>query len=641
MKNNMIKNVVTFLIVAILMGGLIGGIYALTAPTIKRNRDAKITAIAKNEYADGHTFYRANEIPADHKKPDAETLSAAELKELEDYLFVFDADKNYLGLIALGEGSNSHGDIELSVAINKGHLIQSINEVSFTQTPGYGDRALKKFKEDYVNVDLSFRAVKESGATNSSNTLNDIINKIVKKYQKNKEALEKILVFGEIIIDPLEKLYGKIAEEAYADGHSFYSVSDIPADHKKPNAETLSAAELKALENYLFAFDADKNYLGLITLGDGTNPFGNIELSVAINNGHLIQSINEITFNQTTGIGSNALDKFKNEYNNVDLSFRAANVAGATVSSKTLNEIIDTIANEYEQNKETLEKILVFKEIVIDPVEQIFGTVTETLDPDFTADEVVLVRNNLKGSKLSGYTYISEKSHSFDNAGGNVKVKLYLDLNGVIKHYVFEAYEHTAGFFKNKVEAYLDSFKETNIKDVETTIAANKALTTGVTETTANVIDVILKAVKESHKTTDPIYKVFGNYTKEVDETFTATEIVTSKHTITGDVKSGVSYVGIKDYSFDTGYSDVSGAIELELYVDSEGTIVHYEYLKYEHSTSYKRKIDQYLNKFIGTKANEITTTIAENKSTYAGSTETGKNVIDVILLAIETEANK
>lgn len=431
----------------------------------------------------------------------------------------------------------------------------------------------------------------------------------------------------------------KVAQELYVDGDKFYRVEDIPSDYKKPDAGSLSSEELTKLSDYLFVFDKDKNYLGLIVIssGKGFSSEG-ITIAVAINKGDLIQSIKEVEFTETPGIGDKALTEFKSKYSNSALDYRPDVVAGSTVTSNALNQIIDQVTSDYSANKPALEKIVLFEEIVIDPLTNIFGEIQESTDSAFVPTEVLLERKVITGTKLSGVAYVAIKTYAFDNASGEVKVKVYLDKDGVIKHYLFETYEHSGGNFQSKVEAYLNAFINTNIKDVEATIAENAALKAGVTETTTNVIDPILMALKDAE---DPLFAIFGKYTKVKNDAYTPREVVIEHYNYTGEKATGYSFVANKAHKFDTGYSEVDGNIKLEIIV-SDDKIVKYEVLEYNHTAgNYKNSVLAYLDKFIGTSVVNISETISLNKGLYAGSTESGQNTVDVILLAIEVEASK
>lgn len=425
----------------------------------------------------------------------------------------------------------------------------------------------------------------------------------------------------------------EIAKELYVDGDKFYGVEDIPEDYKKANGGTLTSEEIEQLGDYIFVYDKDKNYLGLVVnaSGKGYSSDGFI-FGIGINKGDLIQGIKEIEFTETTGYGDVALRAYKAVLTNAQIDYRLTDFAGATSTGRGVNNMLDEVIAKYLANREALEKIVKFEAIVLDPIETIFGDVEEKEDSNFTANEVVLDRKVLEGSKASGYVYTAEEK----SGDVTIKIKLYTDNDNLIRHYDLVDYEN------EDVTAYLDAFIDTDLTKVDETITANESLKAAIEEIVDNIIDPILVALQKSHKSTHPVYPIFGEFDKVLDTEFTATEIILEKYNITGTTINGISYVAEKNHEFTHAYGEAGGPVKLELYIDEAGVIKHYEYLEYKqtHGT-YKPKIDEYLNKFIGTNASDINATMAANKNIYSGATETGKYVIDVILDAIEKEVNK
>ena len=282
-----------------------------------------------------------------------------------------------------------------------------------------------------------------------------------------------------------------------------------------------------------------------------------------------------------------------------------------------------------------------------DPFNKIFGEgYTKEKDTTFESNDILSEKYIINGSEKSGVSYIGFINHKFEidekEHETSVKLEVFVDYDDKVFYYEYLSMGFKLTEHKEKLDNYLKKFIGSDAKEISTTIENNKHLYAGSTETGENVIDKILIAVEKVAKIPDPLIEVFGRgYKRTADDSFTPGETVSKKFTITSDTKPGVSYVGYKAYTFDSGHGDVKGGVELELFIGEDGNITHYRYLKYEHSPEFRGKIDEYLNKFIGTKASQISTTIAENKSTYAGSTKTGENVIDVILVAIEAEVNK
>ncbi|MGI6787343.1 MAG: FMN-binding protein [Acholeplasmataceae bacterium] len=425
----------------------------------------------------------------------------------------------------------------------------------------------------------------------------------------------------------------QIAEKAYPNGKEFFRAGDIPNDYKKSGAVALTAEEEEQLADYLFIFSESKEYLGVLAIGKGNGFGGEIELAIAINRGGLIESVSAISHLETTGYGDKAIADYEIKYKNAELDYEAEVFAGATITSKALNAIIAEVVANYKTNKPVIEKIVELKAIVVDPVTRIFGTITETLDPEFVADAIVLARNNLEGTRLSGYSY--------EAVSGGTKLKLYLDQAGVIKHHQVLEFGGTDEVLE-KVDTYLAAFADTSIVDVAATIAANTELTAGIGEALVTAINEMLTKVRASHRQTDPLFKLLGDYSRDKDETFTATAVLVESYEYNVDgVKKGFSIVGDKSRRFEAYGSEIDGNVKLELIMDLEFKIIGYKFLEYNHSIDYQYSIIEYLDKFIGTNAKDISVTISENRNLYAGSSETGRYIIDVILVAIEAEVNK
>lgn len=161
---------------------------------------------------------------------------------------------------------------------------------------------------------------------------------------------------------------------------------------------------------------------------------------------------------------------------------------------------------------------------------------------------------------------------------------------------------------------------------------------------------VVVLAMQTTKKEPDPtpiendpvITELYGEYELTVDETFTAGEVIISKNKITGATKEGVSFIGVKNHTFDTGYNEVSGNIKIEFFLDNEGTILGYRFVEYGHSDgTWKPKVTEYLDAFINTKVANLEDTMATNKALYSGASESGEKTVDAILLALGIEVNK
>jgi len=417
------------------------------------------------------------------------------------------------------------------------------------------------------------------------------------------------------------------AKENFEGSDVFFVATDELASEVlgEDKVEALSKEEIKELEGILFVYKGDE-FQGITVVVSGSNGHGEVTLGVAINQDDLIAGLTIIKYDQTPGIGDGPRDKYLQEFKNKDFKYEVENVAGATNSSKLLGELVVEATTKYTEIKPILEKL-----VELDPIKEIFGTYTTEEDASFTPTEIISKKEIIKGTS-NGVAYTGSKSYTFDEADGAIEMKVYVKDDGTIIYYEFLKYEHSKGAFQRRVIEFLDTFIGTKTDDITQTIADNKGLYANSSETVDNIIVPILLEIQEANK--GPLAIAFGNYTIEEDATFTSTEIISKKELIEGD-SNGFAYTGSKSYTFPV----AKGEIELKFYMKDDGTIVYYEFLKYEHSKgAFQKRIIEFLDTFIGTKAENITQTIADNKGLYSRSTETAENIIVPILLAIETE---
>lgn len=100
-----------------------------------------------------------------------------------------------------------------------------------------------------------------------------------------------------------------------------------------------------------------------------------------------------------------------------------------------------------------------------------------------------------------GFVLVGEKRHSFDTGAsvvdGFIGFKLAIDAEGVIKAYSFTKYDHSSGSWRDKVEAYLNSFVGTKIDDIEQTHVTNGSLIAGASQSGLQTVYPILQVLKE------------------------------------------------------------------------------------------------------------------------------------------------
>ena len=257
-----------------------------------------------------------------------------------------------------------------------------------------------------------------------------------------------------------------------------------------------------------------------------------------------------------------------------------------------------------------------------------------------TDDEKDLVKETVfafENDQFVGVIYGAEGTNQY----GEIKILIAITPENKIKQVSVIENTNTPGFGDKAAEFIVNGLVNQDY---------NKApdAYSGATHS-SNLLIKLSKEVAESHtkhlelfntllglEVTDPIKDIYGEYNKELDASFTKTTLVLSKHIITGENKSGFSYIGEESHEFDTVYNKVSGKVTLELFLDEEGQILAYDFLAYEHSAgAFKERIISYLDSFIGTNVTDIEQTHADNMNKYANSSETGDNVIYPILKAI------
>lgn len=142
-------------------------------------------------------------------------------------------------------------------------------------------------------------------------------------------------------------------------------------------------------------------------------------------------------------------------------------------------------------------EVTIKQEPADDPVIiELYGDYSRTADSNFQAGEVLTKKHNITGSLKSGTSYVGFKEHDFDTGGGTVEIEFFLDSEGTIIGYRFIRYGHSRGGWRTSIENYLNAFINTKATDISTTMAANKDLYAGATETGEHTVDVILLALE-------------------------------------------------------------------------------------------------------------------------------------------------
>ena len=464
MTKQMIKNIIILLIVTILMGGLIGGTYALTAPIIKENEKRVLINSAKENFEGSDVFFvitdeLASEVLGEEK---VEALTKEELKELEGILFAYKGDE-FQGLIVVVSGSNGHGEVTLGVAINQDDLIAGLTTIKYDQTPGIGDGARDKYLQEFKNKDLEHKVEDVAGATNSSKLLAELVEKATAKYTEVKPILEKV-----VELDPLKEFFGQ------------YTIEE---DSTFTPTEIISKKELIKGTSNGVAYTGSKSYS--FDEADGA-----IEMKVYVKDDGTIVYYEFLKYEHSKGGFQRRVIEFLDTF----------------IGTKT-DDITQTIADNkglYAKSSETADNIIVpilleIQEANKGPLATAFGTYTIEEDATFTPTEIISKKELIKGDS-NGFAYTGSKSYTFDEADGAIELKFYMKDDGTIVHYEVLKYEHSKGGFQKRIIEFLDTFIGTNAADITQTIADNKSIYAKSTETADNIIVPILLAIETEVK---------------------------------------------------------------------------------------------------------------------------------------------
>lgn len=616
MTKQMIRNIIVLGLVTLLMGGLIAATFAITDPIIKRNQNRALENVAKEFFPESNVFFKIDGAESAGKFVEEvfEELTKEDKDSLKPFLFVYHDDE-YLGLVITEEKSNAHGSITLAVAINPNGLVLGIKAIDYSQTPGIGEAALEKYEAEFKNVGLSHAVDAVGGATNSSNTLADIMSNVASIFNNNVEIITA-LTGVEPEVNPLEEIFGEFTKTLDA---SF-----------TPTAVILERYIITGDKASGFSYVGSKEYS--FTHQGGQLVEGETKLEIFVDESNEVVHYEFLIYEHSPGGFKerivNYLDKL--------IGYNLEDIEQFIVDNK------DLYANSSETGENVIDVILLAILETFDPLAQIFGDYTKVKDNSFVAVGTINERYVVEGTKANGSSFIGSGEHSFTHeagglVSGEVKLEIYLDEEGNVLAYEVLKYDHSAGGFKNRVIAYLDKLVGENILDVEAFITNNKDLVTGSTETAANIVDHILMDTSEAYKEYHPLYGVYGDFTKTFSSSYNEGDAVIDVYTIVGDKAEGESFIGKASHSFTVpGGSTVSGEIQIEFYVDEHRKVLAYEILEYPHTGGgFKQRIVDYLDAFVGTYLVDIEQFIVDNKEIYANSSETGAYVIDVILMGI------
>ena len=434
------------------------------------------------------------------------------------------------------------------------------------------------------------------------------------------------------------KVLVEAAENIYEGSDTYFYLKDVESEDNYSDLQKsyneLTDEQKEQVKDILLVYNGTE-FMGLIYIEEGGNQYGTVKLAVSISADNQM-TVKAVNFEQTPGIGENAMENYENNLNNVPLDTTIEMTAGATVSSTLIQSLIDQALEKHASNEEAIEVLGILTK---DPLVTVFGKDYEkTKDESFTPDEIVTEKYNIKGSLTNGISLVGTKQASFETAytdvEGEISLEVFLNDKKEVVSYEFLKYEHSEGNYMKSIEAHLEYLIGKNLENYsEILLEIEGNPFAGATKTGTLAVQPILEAMAGR---LDPLKEIYGeNYESTLDETFEPTEKVLEKYNVTGD-KEGTIYIGSYSRSFDTQYTEVKGEVKLRVSLDNEGVILGIDVLTNEHSPGYDEQINSYLNSFIGTNISDIEAIDAENQSLYAGATQTVGKTMYPILQAIK-----
>lgn len=494
---------------------------------------------------------------------------------------------------------------------------------------------------------------KQINKINRDKTL-DVYGKILLK-DSYKNGKEEELKKNEITLNKVFELENGnyVYNEKITDNKLNQIVKEVKNKKLTVNKQTtINLLELAYIKNKF------QYYLYTVT---SSNKYGEISSVVAIDkDSKLILSFENIYNNNTLGIGDKAHEKFTEEnkkINKIDDLYDGKEFknflkdgheplhAGATFSFKTLQSMEQEVLKKHFLIKE------LFKEIII-PDFAGYEYLGEIKDINYRDEKEINKVKLQKGTvntqkygiiNLAKGTNSSQFDTSYDSVNGEVSIEVFYDNNYKILFAHFIKYEHTEGTYKESNTKLLNKLIGTDLREIKLNLAKNEfsSLITGGTETYNHATKPILIEISNYGFE----YGLFVNeITYEEEQILEGVKI---KQGVVKTEKFDTLYIikGSITSSFDSGYGEVSGEVEIELYYDKNddtGKVLNILFTKYGHSDGeYKEKNEKIINTLVNTLKKDIVTTLTNNENLIAGASETYNKAVKKILVQISKYINK
>lgn len=331
-KSSIIVNTLVLLIVSVIAVALLATVNQFTrGPIAQAEIDARAAAY-KVVYPSAENFA---EIEDTEKliEQSADVLAKAGLEgcKINDVLAVTDKAGKTVGYVISSTSPSGYGgDVQVAIGISAGKLT-GFDVIDHKETPGFGAKCEEDtFKSQFAGKaaktlaftksgaksDTEFDAV--SGATITSNAIQDALNAAITFYQANfgggVEAVEEV--------DPMEKAYEGVNLDALTD------VDVVETSNDDYTVDAVSKTE-------------DGGYIISVTAHNGYD--GDLQIAIGIDANSIIKGYGVLMCNETKGLGSQCT---KDEYGAQFVGLKAETVSFVKGggANKDNNEI-DAIAS--------------------------------------------------------------------------------------------------------------------------------------------------------------------------------------------------------------------------------------------------------------------------------------------------------
>ena len=167
--NKIIKDTISLTLITVVLGGVLGLVYSVTADPIARQEALKKQKACEEVYAEADAF-ETIDLEADGLADQIEAaLAQADLAEeqIDEAYLAQDASGEALGyVLTVTTGEGYGGDIQFSMGVSADGVIQGISFLSISETAGLGMRAdTDSFKSQFAGIQADSIQYSKTGAS--------------------------------------------------------------------------------------------------------------------------------------------------------------------------------------------------------------------------------------------------------------------------------------------------------------------------------------------------------------------------------------------------------------------------------------------------------------------------------------------